>query len=517
MIYQDTGSYLEAEKNLLKAGDGYEDLGIVRGLYYINNNLGQIYEELSRYDEALRHYRKALEIQQEFGNPSQIGLVLYNMGSVYRKIGQQDKALTHFSDAEGYIRSSDQQFLLAINLLSIAEIYFEQGDLMTAIERGEESLDTARMVGADEVIKSSSLFLSTVYEITGRHEEALVHFKVYSEKQEKLMNENLLNRLQELTLQRQLDEKEKTIRELNEKNTIQSLVRNFLIIISASIIGFAGIIFFLYRSKRRAAEMAIEKNKELVKSEAALKSSNDTKNKLLSIVAHDLRNPISVMMSGLQLLLDPQVSSREESRERLLNNLKTTTMQVYSLLENLLYWVKTQKDEIIAEPRPITLVDAVEEDIRLVELQAEQKEIDIEKKLDRDLAVLADETMFHTIVRNFLTNSIKFTRKGGTITIRGEAENGMIALSVEDTGVGMDDQVISRILNRNRTESSRGTGSEKGSGLGLILCKDLIERNRGMLRVESVPGKGSTVTALFPSAVQSGSDNSPYPTIEGTT
>jgi len=498
MIYSDTGDYGDANEHLLAAVEAYTEAESVQGQYYAYNLLGQNHESLLHYSEALEYYNMAMEMQKQLGGEGESGLVLSNIGNIYRKMGMYQKALDFYAEALARIEEGNEQYLRGATLLAIGETYFRREDMDMAYRFGTEALDTAQQAGALDLERDCYRFLSMVDEASGRYREALTNFKQYVLLYESFINERLLGRLQQLRLQHQLDEKEKTIEELHKQSSLRKQSRNFLIIFSVLIVAVAFVVFFLYRSKQKTAAILMLKNKELSVSESALKVSNNTKNKLLSIIAHDVRNPVSVMMSGLQLLLDPAVREDEPSRRNLLSDLKRTSLHLYSLLENLLHWVKTQKEELAAAPTTIDVGRAVSRDLNLISLHARQKQITVVNEIDVGVLIRADETMFHTIIRNLLTNSLKFTRKGGTITLQAHSGSGRVAVSVRDTGVGMNNEIKRKLFDDSIYLSTDGTDAEKGAGLGLMLCKELVEKNDGALYVESEPGKGSTVTVCFP-------------------
>lgn len=242
---------------------------------------------------------------------------------------------------------------------------------------------------------------------------------------------------------------------------------------------------------RDANEKIQLKNKELEAQKAELEISNATKNKFFRIIAHDLRNPISTFVNTTNHMLYDDCRGVEKTKVFLteLNKLSKTT---YNLLENLLEWSTNQMGAMKFEPKKINLSFLIKENIELVSHLLEIKMIKIYSSVPKLLEVEADEHMINAVVRNLLSNAVKFTGENGKIEISHALINGYCKINIADTGVGIEEEDIDKLFRIDKHHSTFGTGNEKGSGLGLILCKDFIEKNGGEIFVESSPGKGST-------------------------
>lgn len=226
-----------------------------------------------------------------------------------------------------------------------------------------------------------------------------------------------------------------------------------------------------------------------------LRDLNMVKNKLFSIISHDLKSP----MYALQNLF---VSARklnlpaEEIKAMIpdvLNDLNYTT----ALIENLLQWSKCQMQSNLIYPQMINVSKMVDETVQLLHLQAEEKKITIEAKTDLPVCAWADKNMISLVLRNLLSNAIKFTPESGTITIGTYESSTCVEVYVQDSGVGISQEVIAKI-HRDKFYTTNGTNNETGTGLGLILCKEFLEKNAGRLMIESEPGKGSTFSFTLP-------------------
>lgn len=222
-----------------------------------------------------------------------------------------------------------------------------------------------------------------------------------------------------------------------------------------------------------------------------------TKDRLYSLVAHDLRGPFNTIMGFASLLSDAGEDEDKEKVRTFARFINDASVQVFNLLENLLFWAHSQSDEIKCLPSKIKLDGVVRETIDLLSDSALKKRIAIYEQVDPEVLVYADSNMLRTILRNLLMNAIKFTEPGGEVFVEAKINGKMVSVCVVDTGVGMDGDTLQRI--QNESDISRvGTGGEKGSGLGLLLCRDFVHRNGGTLEISSTLGKGSRFCFTLP-------------------
>ncbi len=222
-----------------------------------------------------------------------------------------------------------------------------------------------------------------------------------------------------------------------------------------------------------------------------------TKDKLFSIISHDLRGPIGSFMQVIELLTsDIHIDSDEQIT--LLNQLKDMSQGTFYLLENLLNWSRSQRSEITYAPRLFIINELVNESISLLSATAGQKSIEIQFECQANYSVYADFDMINLIFRNLLSNAIKFTRQGGLIRIRIYEQKDYILTEITDNGIGISRDVADKLFTKNQFHSTYGTNNEKGTGLGLALCTDFVQRNNGTIGVESTPGKGSKFTFTVP-------------------
>ena len=235
-----------------------------------------------------------------------------------------------------------------------------------------------------------------------------------------------------------------------------------------------------------------EVEKALLKSEIKLRELNAQKDKFFSIIAHDLRNPFSAIM-GLSDLLLSQVSQKDYNDvDEYAALIKQSSHQAMDLLKNLLDWSRAQTGRMDFNPEHFELVDLIEENKKFFEVIANQKNISIKTIVPTSIIVFADKQMVSTVFRNLISNAIKFTRQGGEIKISAEKDADEILISVSDNGIGIPTNRLEKLFRIDESSSTYGTENEKGTGLGLILCKEFIETHGGKIWAESEEQKSST-------------------------
>ena len=250
--------------------------------------------------------------------------------------------------------------------------------------------------------------------------------------------------------------------------------------------------------RKRLERLVVERTNEIQRKNDQLKDLNSTKDKLFSIISHDLRSPFSAILGFQDLLVNNYFEYSEDERIDMIRQVHTTTNQVYSLVENLLSWAKIQTSNIHQYPVVFNVKEIVLDKLGLYRKIAETKGISFNDQLPDDLVAFADINLLRTTLRNLVNNSIKFTSVGGNILITAIRDNHFIKISVVDSGTGMTQEQIDSLFNLEKTRSKHGTNGEEGSGLGLVLCKEFTERNKGSITVESQPGKGSTFSFTVP-------------------
>jgi signal transduction histidine kinase len=244
------------------------------------------------------------------------------------------------------------------------------------------------------------------------------------------------------------------------------------------------------------------KNEEKIKEiNLQLSESNKTKDKFFSIISHDLRGPLSGLMQLLEILADEYNSLGEEEKQKLISEASASAKGTYSLMENLLDWSRVQSGKMEYEPERSNLLHLVNETALLYSQNIKNKKIGLEINIQNDVSVFADKKMSETVLRNLISNAIKFTSPSGSIMISSEKKDDEMIVMIKDTGVGISAEDLLNLFRLDVSHSTKGTGNESGTGLGLILCKELVERQGGKIWVESKIKEGSTFYFTIPLAL----------------
>lgn len=274
----------------------------------------------------------------------------------------------------------------------------------------------------------------------------------------------------------------------------------------------SAIVYLTVAENKNVKEHEIERSKELEKvldevrasremiSQQAteLKELNNTKDKLFSIIAHDLKSPSGSLL-GFSEMLKENLEHNTKNYEYA-QNLYDAALNNYTLLENLLEWSRAQMNRIKFSPSTFTLGEVVNTNIAILSLNTEKKKIIIDNKVDNSLMVCADKNLVNVILRNIITNAVKFSFPGGKITVEAIPLEKLVEISVADTGIGIPDGILKTLFLIGNKQSRVGTNDETGTGLGLILCKEFVELHGGSIWVESEVKKGSVFHFTLPLA-----------------
>lgn len=246
---------------------------------------------------------------------------------------------------------------------------------------------------------------------------------------------------------------------------------------------------------KRARDLIASQNEKLKKQNNELQELNKTKDKFFSIIAHDLKSPFNSLINLTFLLKERNDKLEDDRKKVLLGAVYQSSTRIYNLLENLLLWSRSQTGRMSYKPELIKINKIIEESISLLQETAQNKNIGIRTQIVPNLIVNADKNMVSIVVNNLLSNAIKFTHPNGEVVIsikKEKTDKRKIRLSITDNGVGISQKNIKKIFRIGENFSTEGTQNEKGTGLGLVLCKEFVEKNNGNIWVKSVENEGTT-------------------------
>lgn len=244
----------------------------------------------------------------------------------------------------------------------------------------------------------------------------------------------------------------------------------------------------------------VEFNQQILDSERQLKRINLIKDKFFSIIAHDLRGPFNTLRGFIHILMNYADGLTKEETKDLMLQLHDSVKNVANLTNNLLEWSLAQTEGLKIDLRDLNLYDAVEDTVQLLRYEADKKRIEIKNQVNKQVKVRTDENILYFVVRNLISNAIKFTNEHGKIRIESFEINGQLYTQVVDNGIGMQEELVEKLFKVGEKVNRDGTSKEKGTGLGLLLCKEFLERSGGSIAVNSEIGKGSIFTFVLPVA-----------------
>lgn len=555
--FEDKGYFSSSMEYYLRALRIKEEYNLTEDLPSTLNNLGLLASRNSEYEKALGYFQRALQIRRQLGQTDNIEPLLTNIALVYRGQKKYEEASKLFVELNESAAKSENTYLLSIVHYNLGQIAIAEGNFPTSIDHFNVSLKldkemddfegiTADLVGLarahlgisntdkaysylEEALsiaepnKLSSLqgeiheLISSVHELRNEGMKALYHHKKFKEIYDGLFNRDSLIIRKDLEARYQLEREEADFiqqqreRELAKDNETSRLIRNGVIVLLI-IMTLALIVSIRSIKIHRQARQQVTKQKDelerLYQETTAQKEKieiiaknleevNKTKDKLFSIVSHDLRSPINSLNSLMQYTMDENLS--QEEFMQISHKLKHEVEHVHFTLLNLLQWAKTQMKGITTDPSEVLINELIADNLELYRPIVQSKMIRIENKVPAETACWADRDQINLVIRNLLNNALKFTHKGGQVTIEtADTNTDYWTFSVKDTGIGMDSDTLQKLFKPNFQNKRYGTAGEKGTGLGLILVKDFVEKNNGVLSVESEQGIGSIFSFTLP-------------------
>lgn len=511
-LYYVEENYGLAEKYFRDALLIYEKLKNKYGISSSYTKIANALADNGKVEEGLDYYKKSIAIEEKIGDQYGIAINYNNIGDSYINLKQYKEAKEYLDKAMKIADSLGERNLQSIVLLNIADVENKQKRFQHAIHAARKSYALADLIGNLDY-KSENLFQASIaYEGLGDNVLALKRLREYTDikdsllKMDKVKKIKLFNTLNELEKsQYTIDDLSKTSEEAQLNYEKERKYTHFLII---AMVVFAFLLILLIQqnaSKKKAYNLLEFKNYQVHKMKDEidgqsdkLKQLNSTKDKFFSIIAHDLKNPFNSIAGFTELMIENNEIYDAAKRLKFLKIIKGSTAKVSSLLDNLLMWANSQSGNLKFNSKNINLAQQVAGVISFLEIQAINKDIVILNRIEKNVQVNADENMLDTILRNLISNAIKFTQPKGEIQIYSTLINDFVEITVKDNGVGMTESEIATIFNINEISSSLGTSNEQGSGLGLILCRGFVENHGGKIWVESVVDEGSEFKFTLP-------------------
>lgn len=518
-IYHDLGEYEVSQTYDFLALESYRKIGHEPGIAAALYSLGGSCLELGNIKEARQYFRESLEIRKRIGDLNGVALSTWGLARIDIKEGQFAKAIPNLEIALEIDIDIKNRYHESAVLISFARAYLGLKEFNKAKEYAKRAYKNSEIMESISMKSKAVWLYIQIEEAQGNYKEAFQYQKNFIELTDSIKAEQKLNHLVLTEFNRVSSENEGLVKDnkiIATKNT--SYVKT--IFITSIVLLFVVILLVLYYKrnlekkatnllleKQRDEIVAINKELEMLNEEiitqmeitavqnSELEQLNMVKNKFFSIVSHDLRSPLSMLKMLFGLYREGQLNESELSE--LLAKLEDTIYTTSVFLDNLLEWSKSQLDGIVVNPSVFEIGSLVRENIQLMETAVRLKGLKIEHNIGENTTVYADANMINVVVRNLISNAVKFCNTGNIITVEAHNSTNRMFLTIKDTGPGMGEKDLEKLFNLEHTITTSNTG-EKGHQIGLVLCKDMVEQNNGTIRVESKVGEGTTFYIELP-------------------
>ncbi|MFY0713927.1 tetratricopeptide repeat-containing sensor histidine kinase [Seonamhaeicola sp. NFXS20] len=549
------GNYAKGLQYSLAAINELEKRNLREDLKLAYSNLAEAYNNVEAYDKAIEFYEKALLLQEQLNDSIGINISnsnlaeLYSLkkehrkaiefyekvlannkndsvrGKIYPKLGEEYLMFNDYANATKYLirgynitkRKNDKPNLL-IALNNLGNLNIQQNRLKVAEQQLLEAGTIAKELDNKPELLKHYKFMKSLDSIKKDFAKAFVWQREYYDLKNKIdrekakistssknINLNLdpnFDKPEELNTPTETTKNSKIVFSETHKNTDKFKLILYGLIAALAIVSTFLILIYLKRNSNIKYTQELEEknikielqNQAFQEQTKHLENINNVKDKLFSIVSHDLKDSLSSINGFIELLRDGSLS-REEF-DNLIPELSENANNASLLLFNLLNWSKSQMQSLEPKPSLFDVQEVFEDKLKLIEQRLESKGINLVDHSLRDFAY-ADRSMFEIVIQNLLANAIKFSKKGDTITISNHISNGSCIVSIADTGIGISKENLEKLF-KNNTFTTPGTNNEKGTGLGLSICKELVELNHGKIWVESTLNVGTTFYVQLP-------------------
>jgi signal transduction histidine kinase len=526
-------------------------------------NIAGVYEDLNEYSSALKYYKKALEVDLHYNPVEDLAISYLDVGNINIKLRRFDDALENLQKAQVLMPKIDDAYYKAVLYQRFATYYTETNELDKASEyvlksnnfsknfdypmfkadmlaiKGEILLKQKMFNASQEVLDSAieqynklkfTYSLGEIYKFKaeafsglGQHTKAYEFLQMANAEDEKHKSNEIAETLGEFEKEEALKEERTRLKleqeleiQRNENELIKVRSKLYFTINLSILLGSILVLALYFYALKRNHSKSLESSNELInhqkeliensylelkQNESRLLELNATKDKFFSIIAHDLKNPFNTLIGLSELMIENPELKHTDDYEELIEGMAQTAKSGHDLLENLLQWSRSQVGSIQLAPKAILLDELFGTVSMFFNETAKAKNISITIPAQTKLKVFADYNMAHFIVRNLINNAIKFSYNNTKIEVDASVKNDMVVVCVTDHGIGMKPEIISKLFKVEYSVQRNGTSDEKGTGLGLILCKEFVEKNGGQIWVKSEAGKGSTFCFSLPKSI----------------
>jgi signal transduction histidine kinase len=476
-----------------------------QGISTCYQNIGEVMLAQKKYASAFKHFQRASVIYHELGDEEGKSLIYYDLGLYYYYTARPDSAVYYLNKSLASATANKIIHNKAYAYVGLALIYNLEKEYKKALNYALFGQQTANKLQSINTRADAALQVSKALAGLKQFDEAYQQHLLYAALKDSLNNDESLQKLTSYNLaiafensQHRVNKKEAVLVKKIEQKELENLVYAIIIVI----ITIMMVIYYNAKRKQlRANAMLAYKNKEVLIQADKLNELNTLKDRLISILAHDLRAPLSTLRGLFSLMTAKGISHDEfiEMAPRVFTQLEYTS----DFLDTLLFWINSQVDDTKQTIKSFCLSDVVAYELNLLDEQFRAKDITPLNTVTAGSIVLADPNSIRIVIHNFMTNAIKFSHPGSIIEISAYPANKKeVALTVTDQGIGMSEKQLNSLF-KNKVVSRPGTNHEIGTGMGLIFCKDLIEKYNGRIWAKSTPGESTELGFALPADIKS--------------
>lgn len=489
--YNDMGELFTRQKDFDKALQYFQisasyrrELKDIRGLAKSYINIANVYQSQGKYELAIETYNQGFTASEESGYIKGKSWVYAGLAEVYYKQFKYQNALENRYRALDIDTTIGNKYGELINLNAIGQIFIKTGDLNRAKQFLLHAKVDAQATGhLDQLMQAYDLL--TEWAVTnGSFKDAYQYLKDFQQIKESIYSQENLNKIADLQTAFVIEKKDKEAEILKRDIAYEKNTRNYALLIVLLLVGLGFLFVSKYRTEKKANELLTELN-----------SNKDT---FFSILAHDLKNPFGAVASMSDLLRMDYDELTDSERKEMIASISNASGNVQKLLMDLLTWARTQKGEIKVNKTDLEIGNILSGIINSYKLLADGKNIALSSMVSVPIKMKGDKFIIETIVANLVNNAIKFSYPEKPIVVSAKVEEKKLKISVQDFGKGMTNEIKDMIFKMDSKISTLGTNNERGTGLGLKICKQFAELHGGELSVTSEVGKGSTFYLSLP-------------------
>lgn len=490
--YLGLGNVILALQYLKRASELYESIGNYDQFGDAHISIAKAFAAIKQYDSAFSHFNFAISVFTRLQEPYQLADTYQQMGDVYVQRGMFREARHAYENTvANYNKNDVAEADYALAVLGLGVVAWSEKKYAEASAIFHKEFEKIQAAGIIEPQLKYLNYMAKVDSATGNFEEAFSHMQSYALLYDKYYNEERAKATQRLLVELDLQTKEKENERLKQQNELQRRYMTAFAVAGVALL-LAGIFLtLLYRQKAAALSSVRELQRETEAKNDELAVINAVKDKLISMIAHDVRSPLTSLQNILYVTREKIINEAEFSK--LSQVLDNDIRHLIGMLDNTLLWAREQIQALNVNKVNFNLFTLAEDVTSLYHQSLLDKDIQIHNQIPADAEVYSDKEIVHTVLRNMVSNAIKFTPRGKRIILSSEQQNGALLVSVKDEGAGISSSVLEKIKKKEFV-STRGTNKEKGTGLGLIFSYDLLSKLNEKLFINTTPGEGTIVT-----------------------